>query len=61
MSSKYTTTKEWVKGNKISSIIVMKFFGAFIKTKGMTNHSKRYSLELNAVFHTSIYSIGTWW
>jgi hypothetical protein len=61
MSSKYTTTKEFLKGHNISSIILMKFFRAFVKPKGMTNHSKIPSLDLKAVFHTSVYSIGTWW
>jgi hypothetical protein len=58
MSSRYTTTKELVKGLKISSIILMKFVGAFFKPKGMTNHSKR-PFDLKAVFHTLIYSIRT--
>jgi hypothetical protein len=61
MSSKYTTTNEFVKGRNISSIILMKVVGEFVKPKGMTNHSKKPSLDLKAVFHTSIYSIGTWW
>jgi hypothetical protein len=46
MSSGYTTTKKLVKVHKISSIIFMKFDGAFVKPKGMTNHSKRPSFEL---------------
>jgi hypothetical protein len=61
ISSKYTTTTELVKGYKISSIILMKFVGEFVKPKGMTNHSKNPSLDLKAVFHTSVCSIGTWW
>jgi hypothetical protein len=61
ISSKCTTTKELVKGNKISSIILMKVVGAFVKPKGMTNHSKIPSLDLKAIFHTLVYSIGTWW
>jgi hypothetical protein len=39
----------------------MKAAGEFVKTKGMKNHSKIPSLDLKAVFHTSVYSIGTWW
>jgi hypothetical protein len=61
MSSRYTTIKVLVKGRRISSIILMKIVGAFFKPKGMTNHPKRPSFELKVVFHTSIYSIGTWW
>jgi hypothetical protein len=61
MSSKYTTTKLLVKGHRISSIILIRVVGEFVKPKGMTNHSKRPSFELEAVFHTSVYSIGTWW
>jgi hypothetical protein len=61
MSSRYTTTKLLVNGHRISSIILMKVVGAFFKPKGMTNHSKRPSFDLKVVFHTSLYSIGTWW
>jgi hypothetical protein len=61
MSSRYTTTKVLVKGHRISSIILIKVVGAFVKPKGMTNHSKRPSFDLKVVFHTSVYSIGTWW
>ena len=60
MSSKYTTTKELVNGRKMSSISLIKVAGAFVNPKGMTNHSKRPSLDLKAVFHTSEGSIGTW-
>jgi hypothetical protein len=59
MSSKYMTTKEFVNGHKISSIILMNVVGALVKPKGMTNHSKRPSLDLKVVFHTSVCSIGT--
>jgi hypothetical protein len=61
MSSRYTTTKVMVKGQKISSIILIKVVGAFVKTNGMTNHSKRPSFDLKVDFLTSICSIGTWW
>jgi hypothetical protein len=61
MSSKYTTTKELVKGLNTSSINVMKVVGAFVKPKGMISHSKRPSLDLKVVFHTSVGSMGTWW
>jgi hypothetical protein len=61
MSSRYTTTKILVKGHRISSIILIKVVGAFVKPKGMTKHSKIPSFDLKAIFHTSIYSIGTWW
>jgi hypothetical protein len=59
MSSKYTTTKELVKGLNTSSINLMKVVGAFVKPKGMTSHSKRPYLDLKALFHTSIGSMGT--
>jgi hypothetical protein len=61
MSSIYTTTKELVKGINTSSINLMKVAGAFVKPKGMTNHSKRPSLDLKVVFHTLVGSMGTWW
>jgi hypothetical protein len=61
MSSKYTTTKELVKGLNTSFINLMKVVGAFVKPKGMTNHSKRPSLDSKAIFHTSAGSMGTWW
>jgi hypothetical protein len=48
MSSRYTTTKVLVNGHRISSIILMKVVGAFVKPKGMTNHSKRPSFDLKA-------------
>jgi hypothetical protein len=32
----------------------MKVAGAFVKPKGMTNHSKRPSFDLKVVFHTSV-------
>jgi hypothetical protein len=60
MSSKYTTTNELVNGRRMSSISFMKVAGAFVNPKGMTNHLKRPSLDLNAVFHTLEGSIGTW-
>jgi hypothetical protein len=60
VSSKYITTKELVKGLNTSSINLMKVVGAFVKTKGMTNHSKRPSLDLKVVLHTSVGSMGTW-
>jgi hypothetical protein len=59
MSSKYTTTKELVKGLNTSSINLMKVVGAFVEPKGMTNHSKRPYLDLNVVFRTSIGLMGT--
>jgi hypothetical protein len=59
MSSKYTTTKELVKGLNTSSINLMKVTGAFIKPKGMTNHLKIHSLDLKVVLHTSVGSMGT--
>ena len=52
MSSKYTTTNALVKGRKMSSINLIKVVGAFVNPKGMTNHSKRPSLDLKAIFHT---------
>jgi hypothetical protein len=59
MSSKYTTTKELVKGINTSSINLMKVDGALVKPKDMTNHSKRPYLDLKYVFHTSIGLMGT--
>ena len=53
MSSKYTTTNELVNGHKMSSINLMKVAGAFFNLKVMTSHSKRPSLALKVVFHTS--------
>ena len=53
MSSKYTTTNELVNGCKMSSIKLTKVVGAFVNSKGMTSHSKRPSLALKVVFHTS--------
>ena len=50
MSSRYTTTKVLVNGRRISSIILMKVDGEFVKPKGMTNHSKRSSFNLKVVF-----------
>ena len=50
MSSKYTTTNELVNGHKMSSISLMKVARAFVNPKGITNHSKRPSLALKAVF-----------
>jgi hypothetical protein len=61
MSSRYTTTKVFVKGHRISSIILIKVVGEFVKPKGMTNHSKRTYFDLKEVFYTSICSIGGWW
>jgi hypothetical protein len=53
MSSKYTTINELVNGHNISSISLMKVVGAFVNPQGMTNYSKRPSLDFKAVFHTS--------
>jgi hypothetical protein len=61
MSSKYTTTKELVKGLNTSSINLMKVASAFVKPKGMTNHSKRPYLDLKVVFHTLVGYMETWW
>jgi hypothetical protein len=61
ISSRYTTTKLLVEGHRISSIILIKVAGAFVKPKGMTNHSKRPSFDLKVVFHTFVCSIGSWW
>jgi hypothetical protein len=61
MPSRYTTKKELVKGLNTSSINLMKVVGAFVNPKSMTNHSKRPSLDLKVVFHTSVASMGTWW
>jgi len=59
MSSKYTTTNEFVNGRKMSSISLMKVSGAFVNLKGITNHLKRPYLALKVVFHTSKGLIGT--
>ena len=60
MSSKYDNTNELVNGCKMSSTNLMKVVRGFINLKGMNNHSKRLSLDLKAVFHTSESLIGTW-
>jgi hypothetical protein len=60
MSSKYTTKNELVNGRKMSSVSLIKVAGALVNPKGMTNHSKRPSLDLKVVFHTSEGLIGTW-
>ena len=52
MSSKYTTMNALVKGHKMSCNSLMKVAGAFVNPNGMTNHSKRLSLDLKVVFHT---------
>jgi hypothetical protein len=59
MESIYTTTKELAKGLNTSYINLMKFVGAFVKTKGMTIPSKTPSLDLKVVFHTPVGSMGT--
>jgi hypothetical protein len=59
MSSRYTTTKDLVKGFNTLSINLMKVVGAFVKPKGLISHSKRPSLDLKVVFHTSVGSMGT--
>jgi hypothetical protein len=61
MSSKYTTTKELVKGLNTSSINLIKVVVAFVRPKGMTNHLKRPSLDLKVVFQTLVGWMGTWW
>jgi len=58
-SYRYTTINELVKFHNISSIIIMKFFVAFFKPKGITSHSKRPSFDLKEIFHTYFFSIGT--
>jgi hypothetical protein len=60
MSSKYTTKNELVNGRKMSSVSLIKVAGELVNPKGMTNHSKRPSLDLKVVFHTSEGLIGTW-
>jgi hypothetical protein len=39
----------------------MKVVGAFVKTKGMTIHSRKPSFYFKVLFHTSIDSMGTLW
>jgi hypothetical protein len=51
----------WVKGHMISSILLLKVVGAFVKTKGMAIHSKIPSFDFKEVLHTSICSLGTLW
>jgi hypothetical protein len=53
--------KYLVKGINTPSINLMKVAGAVFKPKGMTNHSKRPSLDLKVVIHTSVSLMGTWW
>ena len=40
-----------------SSIYLMKVVGAFVKTKGMTNHPNNPYLVLKVIFHTSVHLI----
>ena len=47
MSSRYMTTKEFVKGHRISPINLMKVVGALVKPKGMTKHSNLFRVECN--------------
>ena len=51
---------ELVKGHKMSSISLIKVARAFVNLKGITNHSKRPSLDLKVDLHTFVGSIGTW-
>ena len=57
MSSKYTTTKEFVNSHNISSIILMNVSKELVNPKGMTSHSKVPSLDLKVIFHTLVHSI----
>jgi len=43
----------------MSSINLIKVARAFVNPKGITNHSKRPSLDLKVLFHTFLGSIGT--
>jgi hypothetical protein len=55
----HMTTKEFLNGHKISSIILMNVVGELVKPKYMIDHSKRPSLDLKVVFHTLVCLIGT--
>jgi len=57
-SSMYTFANELVSSRKMSSISLVKVARAFINPRGITNHSRRPSLALKAVFHTSEGLIG---
>ena len=59
ISSNHTNTNMLVNGYNIFSISVMKVVRECVNPEGMTNHSKRPSLALKVVFHTSNDSIGT--
>jgi len=50
---------EFLKSYKMSSISLIKVVGEFFNMKGITNHSKMPSLDLNVVFHTYVESIET--
>jgi hypothetical protein len=56
-----TTTKLLVNGHRILSIILMKVVGAFVKPKGIKNHSKFPSVDFKVVLHTSVCFIEIWW
>jgi hypothetical protein len=58
--SSFVEDEDVVKHLNISSIKLMKVVGALVKPKGITSHSKRPSLDLKFVFHTSVDSMGTW-
>jgi hypothetical protein len=58
-SSKYITTKEFVKCYRISFIILMNVVWALAKVKGMTDQSKRLVVDLKEVFQKLYFSIGT--
>ena len=61
MPSKDMTTKEFVNGYKISSIILMNISRKLVREKGMANHSKISCLYLKVVFHTWTCSMVLWY
>ena len=46
MPSNYTNTNELENGRKMSLISLMKAMGAFVRLKGMTNHSKSSLVQI---------------
>src|SRR3954468_23052338 len=49
-----------MKARKTSFINLMKVLGALVKPNGITNHSYKPNLVLNAVFHSSPNFIRIW-
>jgi hypothetical protein len=61
MSSKYTTTNLPLNARNTWFLKRINVLGAFVSQNGMTNHSYKPYLVLNAVFHSSPSFILIWW